>query len=262
MKLVAQLIAVIAFLFSFHVGAETSTAGVVLMHGKGGSPTMHVSDLAASLERDGVLVANLEMPWSGRRNYDVDVKAAENEVEAALATLRQKGASKVFVAGHSQGGLFALYFGGKHHVDGIVAIAPGGNVGNSLYREQLADSIELARKLVTEGRGEEKTRLNDYEAARGIYPVITTPTAYLTWFEPDGAMNQTLAMKSIYADIPILFIAPTNDYPGLLRVKDAMFGLLAKHPLTKLYEPNSSHLNAPTASFKDIKEWVGVVTKQ
>lgn len=262
MPRVSQLIAMMAFLLSLNVQADTSMAGVVLMHGKGGSPTKHVADLAASLERNGFLVANLEMPWSGRRDYDVDVGAAETEVEAALATLRQKGASKVFVAGHSQGGGFALYFSGKHRVDGVVAIAPGGNVGNPIFREKLADSVELARKLVAEGKGQEKARLNDYEGAKGSYPVMATPAAYLTWFEPDGAMNQALAMKSIPADIPVLFIAPSNDYPGLLRVKEAMFGLLVKHPLTKLYEPNSSHLNAPTASFQEIKEWIGVVTKQ
>lgn len=262
MKPFAHLITVTAFLVSLSANAETGTAGVVLMHGKGGSPTKHVSDLAASLERDGFLVANLEMPWSGRRDYDVDVGAAENEVEGAIATLRQKGADKVFVAGHSQGGLFALFFGSKHHVNGIVAIAPGGNVGNPTFREKLADSVELARKLVEEGKGLEKARLNDYEGAKGIYPVVTTPAAYLTWFDPDGAMNQTLAMKSIYADIPVLFIAPTNDYPGLVRIKEAMFGLLVKHPLTQLYEPNSSHLNAPTASSQEIKKWISVVTKQ
>ncbi len=262
MKLVSRLIALIGFLFSFQVQAEMPVVGIVLMHGKGGSPTKHVSDLATSLERSGFLVANLEMPWSGRRAYDVDVGAAEKEVETALVTLRQKGANKVFVAGHSQGGLFALHFGGKYRVDGIVAIAPGGNVGNPLYREKLADSVELARKLVAEGKGEEKAHLSDYEGAKGTYPVVTTPAAYMTWFEPNGAMNQTLSMKRIHADIPVLFIAPTNDYPGLLRVKDAMFGLLAKHPLTKLYEPNSNHLGAPTASFQEIKEWIGVVTKQ
>jgi predicted N-acetyltransferase YhbS len=35
------------------------------MHGKGGSPTKYVSDLASSLKDEGYLVANLEMPWSG-----------------------------------------------------------------------------------------------------------------------------------------------------------------------------------------------------
>jgi len=62
------------------------------MHGKGGSLARHVSDLASSLEKNGYLVANLEMPWSGRRDYDVSVSAAEKGVQSALAALRDKGA--------------------------------------------------------------------------------------------------------------------------------------------------------------------------
>ena len=262
MTLFATLFAVLALTVSLHAQADAAKVGVVLMHGKGGSPSRHVSELAASLERHGLVVANLDMPWSGRRDYDVDVSAAENEVETALAALRQKGAGKVFVAGHSQGGLFALYFGGKHRVDGIVAIAPGGNVGNQIFRDKLADSVELARKMVADGKGHEKMRLDDYEGAKGVYSIVTTPAAYLTWFEPDGAMNQTLAMRTIKADTPVLFIAPTGDYPGLVRVKQQMFGLLAKHPLTKLYEPASSHLNAPTASVQEIEDWITAVTQQ
>lgn len=262
MKVFTNLFAMAVLVFSLNVQADTSVVGVVIMHGKGGSPSKHVSDLAASLERHGFLVANLEMPWSARRDYDVDVSAAENEVEIALAALRQKGASKVFVAGHSQGGLFALYFGGKHHIAGIVAIAPGGDVGNQTFREKLAQSFDLARKLVADGKGQEKTRLSDFEGSKGIVPVVTTPAAYLTWFDPEGAMNQRHAIQNITADTPVLFIAPTNDYPGLARVKQEMFGLLAKHPFTKIYEPNSNHLGAPSASTQEIEDWITNVTKQ
>ena len=62
-----------------------SEIGIVFMHGKGGSPTGYVSILASSLEEKGYLVANLEMPWSGRRAYDVNVGVAGQEVDAALA---------------------------------------------------------------------------------------------------------------------------------------------------------------------------------
>jgi pimeloyl-ACP methyl ester carboxylesterase len=260
MKQFVKLMAWMAILLS--LTAQADTVGVVVMHGKGGSPGRHVSELASSLERHGFLVSNLEMPWSGRREYDVDVVAAENEVKTALESLRQKGAQKVFVAGHSQGGIFALYFGGMHRVDGVVAIAPGGNVGNPIFREKLADSVELARKSVAEGKREIKMRFSDFEGAKGVYGITTTPAAYLSWFEPEGAMNQVIAMKSIKTDTPVLFIAPTNDYPGLSRVKHDMFGLLVKHPLTRMYEPNSSHLNAPSASAQEIESWIASVIKQ
>ena len=82
------------------------------MHGKGGSPQRLVLELAKGLEAKGFLVANLEMPWSGRRNYDVPVAKGEEEVETALAGLRAKGAKKVFVSGHSQGGVFTLHLAG------------------------------------------------------------------------------------------------------------------------------------------------------
>ncbi len=234
-------------------------AGVVVMHGKGGSPARIVSDLAAALEGAGFLVRNLEMPWSGKREYDVNVAAAEQEVEAALAALRDAGAQKVFVAGHSQGGVFALYFGGGHAVDGIIAIAPGGDVAQPFYRARVADALAEARKLVAEGKGAERTKLADFEGAKGSFPITTTPAVYVTWFDPDGAMNQTAAIRRMKPAVPVLFIVPTNDYPALVRIKNQMFDALPKHPRSKLYEPSATHLHAPTASIQEIIAWTTAV---
>lgn len=235
--------------------AQGEPIGIVIMHGKGGSPERIVSDLARSLEAKGCLVANLEMPWSGRRNYDVPVSRAEEEIETALAQLRAKGARKLFVAGHSQGGGFALHVAGKHAVDGIIAIAPGGSVSSPLFREKLGESVARARKLVAEGRGGEPERLEDYEGSRGAYAIVTTPAAYVTWFEPDGAMNFTRAARAASPRVPILFIIPRRDYPGLLKSSPGVFRLLPANPLTRLYEPDSDHLHAPGASAEEIARW-------
>ena len=246
--------------------AQTSIAqvpsfaiGIVIMHGKGGSPAGHVSSLASSLEQKGYLVANLEMPWSGKREYNAGVEVAEKEVDAALESLRAKGANKVFVAGHSQGALFAIYYGGKHSVDGVIAIAPGGNVANPIYRKSLGQSVEEARKLVAEGKGDEKTKFNDYEGGRGTYTVTVAPAVYLTWFDPGGAMNQVKASSAMNPQVPVLFIAPKNDYPGLLKVKQMMFDALPRNPLTRMYEPDSSHIDAPVASRDEIVRWTAQV---
>jgi pimeloyl-ACP methyl ester carboxylesterase len=247
--------AIIAFAQSSMAQAPSSGIGVVIMHGKGGSPAGFVSSLASSLEQKGYLVANLEVPWSGRREYDVGVDVAESEIEAALASLRAKGASKVFVAGHSQGGLFAIHYGGKHSVDGIIAIAPGGNVANPIYRREVGESVEQARKLVAEGKGNERTRFTDYEGSKGTYPVTATPVAYLSWFDPDGAMNQEKASREMNPQVPVLFIAPKDDSPGLRKVKQVMFDALPKNPLTRMYEPDSSHRDAPFASVDEIVRW-------
>lgn len=241
------------------LAAETHRMGIVIMHGKGGSPTRYVSDLARALESRGYLVANLEMPWSGRRDYDVDVSYAEEEVESALATLRSKGAKKVFVAGHSQGGLFALHFAGKHTVDGIIAIASGGSVNSPLFREKLGESLARARQLIADGKGSEKVRLNDFESSKGIYPVIVTPSNYLIWFDPDGAMNMVRAVRAVNPAIPVLWIAPTGDYPQLRKSAHPMFGDLPANAFHKRVEPESDHLDAPTASIEEIVRWTTTV---
>jgi pimeloyl-ACP methyl ester carboxylesterase len=256
----AALRSALAFLASLIVfSAWGQVAGVVVMHGKGGSPQKFVDTLASYLQEKGHVVANLEMAWSGGRNYDVDVATAEKEVEAALDGLRAKGAKKLFVAGHSQGGLFALYFGTGHAVDGVIAIAPGGSTGSGVFREKLGASYERAKTLVAQGKGAEKERLQDYEGSRGIYPVVAPPSSYVTWFDPEGAMNEGAAVKKIKPATPVLFIVPTGDYPLLQKVKPAMFGALPPNPLTKLYEPDSSHVQAPSASREEIARWIAEV---
>ncbi|NNU42411.1 hypothetical protein [Ramlibacter montanisoli] len=105
-RLIPRLLAAATLAFAQLAPAQAPAApgiAVVVMHGKGGSPARHVNGLASFLEQRGYLVANLEMPWSGRREYDVPVDAAEKEVDAALDAMRARGAGKVFVAGHSQG---------------------------------------------------------------------------------------------------------------------------------------------------------------
>ena len=235
--------------------------GVVLMHGKGGSPEKHVTGLANALRQQGVLVANLEMPWSGRREYDADVTSAVAQVNAALETLRQQGARKLVVAGHSQGGLFALYLAGRLHVDGVIAIAPGGNVGAGLLHDRLADTVASARALLAAGHGEEKNRLADFEGSKGLYPVITTPRIYLDWFDPDGAMNQSKAVQQLQAGVPVLYISPDGDYPALQRVRQSMFNALPANPASQLLIPPGSHLEAPTAAIPGIVDWLGRIAK-
>ena len=233
--------------------------GIVIMHGKGGSPAKHVSDLASALEAKGYLVANLEMPWSGKRAYDVPVSAAEEQVVAALTALRSKGANSVFVAGHSQGGIFTLHFAGKHAIDGGICMAPGGSVDSRVYREKLGDSVARAQQLVAEGKGSEKTSLNDYEGQKGTYPLQTTPAAYLTWFDTEGAMNAHRAARALNPQTPMLWIVPKHERPNLRKISIPLFDALPKHAHTVLAEPNADHLGAPSASLDEIVRWIAEV---
>jgi len=232
--------------------------GVIVMHGKGGSPGGLVRTLAAGLEQKGYQVANLEMPWSGKRAYDKDVAAAEQEVSAALNELRGKGAKKLFVAGHSQGAVFALYYAGKQPLDGLIIIAPGGNVATHFYQQQVSSSVRRARSLVASGKGNEPGEFDEFEGGK-TWSVRTTAATYFSWFDPDGAMNQEKSSRALPKTLPVLHVAPMSDYPALLRAKQEMFGALPNHPLTRLYEPNSDHRNAPRDSVDEITRWTAEV---
>lgn len=233
--------------------------GIVVMHGKGGRPDGLVKKLADGLERRGYRVANLEMPWSGRRQYDTDVAGAEREVDDALAKLRSAGAAKLFVAGHSQGAVFALHYATRHPLDGLVIIAPGGNVGTRFYQGKVGASVGRARDLVASGKGGERDAFDEFEGGRGTTSVTTTAAIYVTWFDRDGAMNQTKSSSALPVSLPVLHVAPTQDYPALLRAKREMFGALPPNPLTKLYEPDASHREAPTAALEEIVRWTSEV---
>lgn len=234
--------------------SPASAIGIVVMHGKGGSPGALIAPFAAGLEQNGYRVANLEMPWSGKRGYDKDVTATEQEVTAALDALRGKGAKKLFVAGHSQGAVFAIHYATKHPLDGLVIIAPGGDVATRFYRQQVAASVSRARSLVASGKGDEQGEFDESEGGKN-WPVRTTAATYLSWFDPDGAMNQEKSSRALPQSLPVLHVAPISDYPALLRSKQQMFGALPANPLTRLYEPNADHRSAPQAALEEIVRW-------
>lgn len=237
--------------------ADAPKIGVVVMHGKGGRPGKFVDVLADGLAAKGILVANIEMPWSKQREYDVSTAKAVEEIDAALSGLRARGAQKLFVAGHSLGGTFAVFFGGVRPVDGIIAIAPGGSVDAAAVSQPIAPSLDLARRLASEGKGKDKVQLMDFESSRGTYPIMSPPESFVTWFDPAGAMNATLTARQLKA--PILWGVATRDYPGLRKSSPPRFREFPAHPLNKYFEPDADHLNAPGASIEEVAAWTAAV---
>ncbi len=238
---------------------STADIGIVIMHGKGGSPTGLVKKLADGLKSKGFRVANLEMPWSRKRDYDKNVTDAAQEVSAALDKLRAGGAQKVFVAGHSQGAVFALHYAGKHPLDGLILIAPGGDVSTRFYQQKIGSSVDRAHSLVSDGKGNERGEFDEFEGGNGNWTVRTTAATYLTWFDPDGAMNQEKSSRALPNSLPVLHVAPTSDYPALMRRKQEMFDALPDHPLKRLFEPEANHRSAPTAALEEITRWTAEV---
>lgn len=250
-----RVISIVIFAFSVAAHADGPKMGIVVMHGKGGSPDRLVNGLADELAKRGYIVANLEMPWSGNRGYDVDTAAADTEIEKAIADMRTKGAKKVFVAGHSQGGAFAIHYAATHRVDGLITIVPGANPDSDFFRNKIYKFVKKAKKLVKAGKGDEKIEFKDFEGRRGLYSIITTPKNYLAWFSPDSAMNYEVAIKRIDKNLPVLFVESKGDYPGLRKYNLGLYDELPRNRLSRLYQPQGSHKKAPEASIEEIAAW-------
>jgi len=265
MKRFINQIAIAIVLFSVSVMSSIAIGngakiGIVILHGNG-HPTKHIDGLARKLESSKFLVAYPEMPWSENRRYDAPVDDAVGQVTAAFDKLKEQGAKKIFIAGHSKGGVFALYYASKHSVDGLIAIAPGGNVGGNKFRNKLESSVKKAEKLIASGEGNKKAKFQDWEGVRGLTDVQAPPYAYLTWFDPDGAMNSKNSARHISANVPILWIVAKDDYEGLRKVNIPMFDLFPSNAKTRFYEPSSTHLKAPLDAADEIIKWVSEVSK-
>ncbi|MDT8992951.1 alpha/beta hydrolase [Curvibacter sp. APW13] len=237
-------------------GTGATRIGVVLMHGKGGSPTGLVAELATYLVAQGMRVRNLEMPWSQRRQYDASPEQAQQQVAQALAELRAQGAQRVVLVGHSQGAVFALHLAAQLPVDGVVAIAPGGNTATELYGQKLGAYLDKARTLVAAGQGAEIGGFADYEGSKGLSTVQTRADWYAAWFDPQGAMAQERALRAVPATVPVLYLAPTGDYPALRRANPALFALLPPNARSRFEQPDASHMQAPTAARERIAQWL------
>lgn len=236
---------------------KANEVGVLLLHGLNGS-SMSMSTLSYELREKGHLVANPDMPWSAIRSHDVTVEAAERMALAEIADLRRKGARMVIVAGFSKGGLFAAYLAGRHPVDALVAIAPNG----ASNAKDLGDELAQARALIAQGKGQERTMLNDYDVARRVkYPVPAVPVAFVSWYDPEGAMNWQKIMGAL-KPMPVLLVVPTRDLPNLLAMKSSVFAGLPPHPMNRLDEPDSNHIGAVNASATGVVDWIGQVVAQ
>ena len=132
--------------------AASSEVGVVLLHGKWGSP-QNMSSLARDLESKGYLVRNVEMAWSGRRLYDVDYPTALKEIEQQVQQLRAKVRQARNCSRTKHGFNAAVaYASSGFDLDGLVILSPGhfpeGGMG-----KRLRSSLERARSMVAANRG-------------------------------------------------------------------------------------------------------------
>lgn len=234
------------------------TIGVVVMHGKGGTPNSKIRGLVSTLKKSGFHAVAPEMPWSGYRGvpkYRASVDDAYGEIAGYISQLRKEGAEHVFLAGHSLGANMALsYATHEGQVDGVIGIAPGHIVGGRFHQRSTEESVLAAQTMIGQGSGKEVTDFKDYNIGRK-FEVQTTPLIYQSYFDPEGKANFFTNIAAL-KEIPILWIAPDKDKVTVMGLAKRIYMQASDHPLNRYQLIRSDHGSAPAKSASLVMRWM------
>jgi len=162
--------------------------GIVLMHGKGGTARARspVGPLKSALQDAGFAVIAPDMPWHRERIYEKSLDDSMTEIDEAVEWLKDGGATKIVVGGHSLGANAAIAYGARRQgLAGILAIAPGHIPEIGFWASSFAGDVARAKKMVAEGRGDEEADFADLNQGRNSSLPVKA-SVYLSWFDPNG----------------------------------------------------------------------------
>lgn len=179
----------IALLLVTAPGYAFQRFGIVLLHGKTGTPAQFAV-LADNLADLGYLVETPEMCWSASRIYDRSFTGCFEDIDAAIDRVNADGAEGIVVAGHSLGGVGALAYGASHDgLAGVIALAPAGDPVRFASVPAIALSMARARRAVAAGDGDTTITLDDFVLGmhcrsgrrRRIFSPSSAPRARARW---------------------------------------------------------------------------------
>ena len=235
----------------------TGTIGVVIMHGKPGTPGQ-LAKLAAALTTAGYPVETPEMCWSKKRIGDENFTDCLADVDAAIVKLKTNGATKIVVAGTSQGAVAALAYGATHPgIAGVVAMAPAGDPPNLSQAPALAASIESATALTKAGKGDAVTVFNDVITGAQPVTVKATPNAFLSFHGPDSpiaTMKRLIAKVLPQLKVPVLWVSGSRD-PSQVIAPQA-FATVPKHTLSRAVTIDADHAGTPDVAGDAVTAWL------
>jgi len=243
-----------AVVWAFFSGAVfAGEIGVVLMHGKWGTslPQSPIGKLKSKLEVMGFIVVAPEMPWSRERYLDKSYEDSMMEIDAAVAELRAKGATRIVVGGQSMGANAALGYGARRDgLAGILAIAPG-HVPEE-WGSKFAGDIGKARRIVSDGKGAEMSTFSDVNQGESKQ-IKASAQAYLSWFDPAGPAVMPTNAQALRA--PLLWVVG-NDDPMYQKGESYAYGRVPANPKNAYVTIEANHMNAPMKGIKNVITWL------
>jgi dienelactone hydrolase len=259
-SLILGVVSVLAFSApSAWAQAGAKNVGIVLLHGKWGSPLGNIKGLADALKANGYEVTAPFMPWSTKRAYDVPYQDALNELDQIVKKYRAAGLSRVYMVGTSFGanGSIAYAAYGQHPIDGVIAIAPGHLVDHpvswpKLYGKKLA----MANELIKAGKGDELETFTDSNGGK-MRDFSMKASVFVSYFGPQGMGSMSLASKRVKQPIPlVILLGGPHDYAASLG-KGHIFNNWPAHPKS-VYTTleGAEHFTAPDFAIDTVLKWL------
>lgn len=238
--------------------------GVLMLHGKnpGSNRDPNMSRLKPVLEDAGMLVLYPDMPWSRTRYLDGNWDKAMAEMATHVKTLRSQGATKIVIAGHSMGVPAGMSFAARGgDVQALVLLAPG-HVPARYYTSQqntiVRESIDEARKLVADGKGDSRERFNDINQGKQL-PVVTTAKDYLSYFDPTSDADMGVTAPRIPAGTPVMTVVGDED--GISKYAKPYFAdKFPANPKSQYLEVKANHLTTPVVASEAVVQWIKAAT--
>jgi pimeloyl-ACP methyl ester carboxylesterase len=250
----------LAAVFSAAPAAAQERIGVLMLHGKnpGSNQDPNFGPQKGVYERQGWVVTYPDMPWSRFRYLDGGLDKAMAEMAGHIKGLRDQGATKIVIIGHSMGVPAGMAFAARGgDVDALVGLAPG-HVPQGYYTspslKPVRDSIDEARALVAAGKGDSRERFSDINQGRQ-QTVVTTAKDYLSWFDPSSDAEMSVTAPRLPAKVAMLTAIGEKD-PLFARVKAYYVDKLPANPKNKLLEVAGGHLDTPRIASDEVIAWI------
>jgi dienelactone hydrolase len=227
--------------------------GVVVLHGKNGSPDKNITEVVRVLRNVGFLVSAPEMPWSRKRRFDVTYQQSLVEIGIAVEDLHVQGATQVALVGYSLGANAALaYTASRGGIFALVILAPAHDPER--HRNVFYADVHKAKEMLVSGRGRERSLFMDINLDKD-YDLSTTAEVYLSYNDPEGAAVMPRSAAQINPPLPILWVLGLND-PLTRLGRYYAFEKAPRHPKSQYEEISADHITVPAAAAPLVAEWL------
>jgi len=263
-----KVIILLFFLFySFFIPSITFAAeppnhlGIILLHGKTGHPHIFDNGVIGPLQQAGFLVDTPEMPWSHNRYIDKTYENTLSEIDQSITRLKNQGATKIIIAGHSMGANGAMaYAAYRGSIDGVILLAPGHTPDFSNSQVRFAADVANAKAMIDAGNGNSYANFNDVNLEKNFIRNMKA-SIYYSYFNPDGMAAMAKSATMLPSTLPVLYIAGSNDPQTKRLGKSYLYDKLPANPLTKYIMVNADHLGTPTAAVGEMITWLQSLEK-